>query len=233
MKQNFVFLILIIFSLMLQACSQIIQPADTPTVTVTFAERADTPTVTITFAEPAVTPAPLIFEPLNACDNFFLPMETGTTWTYSDGTVLSVGGFEGDDSTGSIMLIKLNPDASLEKQYIHCSNGKTEIMKIATLDKDLNETGSQTMSEISNGACESRIILPEAENMIAGKAWQECTTSCHVVNDQTLIIQLGSFKTRRVECEDGTIRWYAPQFGLMKTCAGKKCSELIEFTAPN
>ncbi len=160
-------------------------------------------------------------------------METGTTWTYSDGTIMSAGGFEGNNSMGSIVLIKLNPDASLEKHFINCSNGKTEIVKIGTLDKDLNETGSQTMSEISNGACESRIILPEAENMIAGKAWQQCTTSCHVVNDQTLNIQLGSFKTRRVECEDGSKRWYAPQFGLMKTCTGDICSELIEFRAPN
>lgn len=220
MKQNFSVLIIFIFSIMLQACSQINQPADMPTATATV-------------AKPAATSAPFVFEPLNACDNFFLPMETGTTWTYSDGTIMSAGGFEGDDSTGSIILIKLNPDASLEKLYINCSNGKTEIMKIGTLDKDLNETGSQTMSEISNGACESRIILPEAENMIAGKAWQQCTTSCHVVNDQTINIQLGSFKTRRVECEDGSIRWYAPQFGLMKTCTGDKCSELIEFRAPN
>jgi hypothetical protein len=219
-KHTYSLFIIFLYSLMLQACSQIIQPADTPTATVTI-------------AEPAATSAPPVYEPLNACDNFFLPMETGTTWTYSDGTVLSVGGFKGNDSTGSIVIIKLNPDASLEKQYINCSNGKTEIVKIGTLDKDLNEIGSQTMSEISNGACESRIILPESENLIAGKAWQQCATSCHVVNDQTLNIQLGSFKTRRVECEDGTIRWYAPQFGLMKTCSGDNCSELIEFIAPN
>jgi hypothetical protein len=219
-KQKYFVLIIIIFSLMLHACSQINEPEITPTATAIVAKTA-------------ATPAPLVFEPLNACDSFFLPMETGTTWTYSDGTVLSVGGFEGNDSTGSIVLIKLNPDASLEKQYINCSNGKTEIEKIGTLDNDLNETGSQTMSEISNGACESRIILPESENLIPGKAWQQCTTSCHVVNDQTINIQLGSFKTRRVECEDGSIRWYAPQFGLMKTCTGDKCSELIEFRAPN
>jgi hypothetical protein len=213
-------LLIVIFPLLLQACAQ-------------YSPSASEPTLTAVFSTPASTITPNVFEPLNACDNFFFPMETGTTWTYSDGTVLSAGGFEGNDSTGSIVLIKLNPDASLEKQYINCSNGKTEIVKIGTLDKDLNETGSQTMSEISNSACESRIILPEAENMIAGKAWQQCTTSCHVVNDQTLNIQLGSFKTRRVECEDGSKRWYAPQFGLMKTCTGDKCSELIEFRAPN
>jgi hypothetical protein len=212
--------IIVILALLLQACSQKNLPTSQTTATMIF-------------STPAATITPYVFEPLNACDNFFLPMETGTTWTYSDGTILSAGGFEGNDSTGSIVLIKLNPDASLEKQYINCSNGKTEIVKIGTLDKDLNETGSQTMSEISSGACASRIILPEAENMIAGKAWQQCTTSCHVVNDQTLIIQLGSFKTRRVECEDRSIRWYAPQFGLMKTCTGDKCSELIEFRAPN
>jgi len=219
-KQKRLFLIILFITIMLQACSQISEPVNTPTATVAV-------------VNPVATSDPSVFEPLNACNNFFLPMETGTIRSYSDGTIFSVGGFEGDDATGSIVVLRLNPEGSLEKQYINCSNGKTEIVKVGALDKDLNETGSQTMSEISNGACETQVILPEAENMIPGKVWQQCTTSCHVVNDQTINIQLGSFKTRRVECEDGTIRWFAPLFGLLKTCTGNACSELIEFIAPS
>ena len=219
MNQKRLFLIIFFITIMLQACSQVYEPVKTPTAT-------------IAVVKPAATSVPSVFEPLNACDNFFLPMETGTTRSYSDGTIFSVGGFVGDDAAGSIVVLRLKPDGSLEKQYINCSNGKTEIVKIGALDKDLNEIGSQTMSEISNGACETQVILPEAENMIPGKVWQQCTTSCHVVNDQTINIQLGSFKTRRVECEDRSIRWFAPLFGLLKTCTGDNCSELIEFRAP-
>jgi len=176
---------------------------------------------------------PEVFEPLNACDNFFLPLQPSTNWLYSDGTALSANTFEGNDSEGSINIIKLNPDGSLEKQYIQCTNGKLEIVKVGTLDKNFNETGVKTINEISNGACDSRVILPEVKNMIPGKTWQQCVTACRVVNDQTVVIQLGTFKTRRVECEDGTVRWYAPQFGMIKTCTGKECSELISFRAPN
>ncbi len=42
MKQKFVFLIILIFSLFLQACSQINQPADMPTATATVAKPAAT-----------------------------------------------------------------------------------------------------------------------------------------------------------------------------------------------
>jgi hypothetical protein len=204
----------------LTACSQNQVPATIPTNT-------SAPSL------PVVAVTPSIDEPLNACDNFFLPLQPSTTWLYSDGTALSASSFEGNDSEGSINIIKLNPDGSLEKQYIQCTNGKLEIVKVGTLDKNFNETGAKTINEISNGSCDSRIILPEVKNLIPGKTWQQCTTACRVVNDQTIVIQLGTFKTRRVECEDGTVRWYAPQFGMIKTCTGKECSELISLRAPN
>jgi hypothetical protein len=194
------------------------------------------PTPTTSPAQPGSTvqaATPEVYEPLNACDNFFLPLTTGTIWSYSDGSAMSVGQFEGNDSEGTTILVKLSADGTLEKQYIQCTNGKTEVVKIAALDQDMNETSLKTMDEISNGSCTSRVILPEVENMISAKTWKSCDTLCHVVTDQTINIQLGSFKTRRVECEDGLVRWYAPQFGLIKTCNGKVCAELVSMKAPN
>jgi hypothetical protein len=194
------------------------------------------PTPTTSPAQPGSTvqaATPEVYEPLNACDNFFLPMENGTTWKYSDGTVITTAGFSGDDQTGNTVLLRLNPDATVEKLYIRCTNGRTEIVKIGTLDKELNEIGSKSMSEISGGKCESKMILPELDILDSRKSWNQCRTPCRVINDESTIIKLGSFKTRRIECEDGTVRWYAPQFGLIKTCIGKNCSELVEFRAPN
>ena len=87
------------------------------------------------------------FVPYSACDNFFLPLNPGTVWTFSDGSAMSVGPFEGNDTEGSTIALKRFPDGKLEKYYIECANGRTEIVKVATLDEDLNETGSKTMSE--------------------------------------------------------------------------------------
>ncbi len=221
MKRYLPSIIIIMVAISLQACQADMIPADTPTP----ASTEVTPSQLLPTQEP--------FIPLNACDNFFLPLTGGTIWSYSDGSALSVGPFEGSDTEGSTIAVRMNPDGTLEKLFILCTNGKTEIVKIATLDKDLNEISSKSMDEISNGTCESRIILPEAENMVPGKVWQQCETACRVVVDQTINIQLGSFKTRRVECEDGTKRWYAPQFGLLKTCTGDSCTELIQLQAPN
>jgi hypothetical protein len=221
MKRYFVPFMIITFSLALQACQAGSPAADTPTPLPPAIETTQS------------LPTPEVFLPLNACDNFFLPLTGGTTWSFSDGSALSVGPFEGNDAEGSTFAVRKNPDGTLEKLFILCKNGKTEIVKIATLDKDLNETGSKSMSEISNGACESKVILPESENLVPGKIWQQCETNCRVITDQTISIQLGTFKTRRVECEDGTVRWYAPQFGLVKSCTGKTCSELIQMQAPD
>lgn len=212
----------LVFLFLLQACTSAVEPAQ------------KTATSEPTRSSTKSQPTPEVYEPLNACDNFFFPLTPGTTWSYSDGSALSVGPFEGNDEEGSIFVVRIDQNGELEKQFINCSNGRTEIVKIATLDQDMNETGSRTMNEISGGDCDSRIILPEVENMVPGKVWKQCTTSCHVVNDQTLGIQLGEFRTRRVECEDGTTRWYAPQFGLLKSCQGKDdCIELFRFQAPN
>jgi len=221
MKRFFFPVVIITISLLLQACQAGTPAADTPTP----------PPPTIDTSQSLPTPEE--FVPLNACDNFFLPLTGGTTWAFSDGSALSVGPFEGNDAEGSTFTIRMNPDGTLEKLFIHCEYGKTEIVKIATLDQDMNETSLRTMEEISKGSCSSRVILPEAVNMIPAKAWKSCETSCHVVTDQTINIQLGSFKARRVECEDGLVRWYAPQFGLIKTCIGKVCTELVGMKAPN
>ncbi len=221
MKRSMALMIFIFLACILQGCQgSTSQPATTTPL----------PLMDIDTQQPA---APDVFVPLSACDNFFLPLNTGTVWTFSDGSAMSVGPFEGGDTEGSTIAVKLFPDGKLEKYYIDCVGGRTEIVKVATLDDDLNETGSQTMSEITDGACESRIILPEAEKMAPGNSWQQCETACRVILDQTISIELGTFKTRRVECDDGLVRWYAPQFGLLKTCTGDTCAELIKMVAPN
>ncbi len=221
MKRFMALLIIILLAGILQAC----QGSASPSATIT-----PTPEIEKSTGQANV---PEVFVPISACDNFFLPLNTGTVWTFSDGSAMSVGPYEGGDDAGSTIAVKLFPDGKLEKYYIACAGGKTEIVKVATLDDDMNETGSQTMSEITNGACESRIILPEAEKMAPGNSWQQCETACRVILDQTISIELGTFKTRRVECDDGLVRWYAPQFGLLKTCTGDTCAELIKMVAPN
>jgi hypothetical protein len=221
MKRSMILMIIIFLAGILQAC----QGSANQPATITPPPEMDN-----SAGQPVV---PEVFVPISACDNFFLPLNTGTVWTFSDGSAMSVGPFEGDDAKGSTIAVKLFPDGKLEKYYIECAGGKTEIVKVATLDEDLNETGSQTMGEITGGVCESRIILPEAEKMAPGNSWQQCETACRVILDQTISIELGTFKTRRVECDDGLVRWYAPQFGLLKSCTGDTCAELIKMVAPN
>lgn len=221
MRQTLLFIVAILLAGILLGCQS--SASQLKTVTPPPAEEN----------APQQPAAPEAFVPYSACDNFFLPLNPGTVWTFSDGSAMSVGPYEGNDLEGSTIALKRFPDGKLEKYYIDCSNGRTEIVKVATLDEDLNETGSKTVNESSNGACDSRVILPEAENMAPGNTWQQCETSCRTIFDQTINIELGTFKTRRVECDDGLVRWYAPQFGLLKTCLGDTCAELISMQAPN
>jgi hypothetical protein len=54
-------LFIVIFSILLQACAQ-------------HSPSKIQPTLTAIFSTPAATLTPYVFEPLSACDNFFLPM---------------------------------------------------------------------------------------------------------------------------------------------------------------
>lgn len=211
----------IIFPVLLAACAQ---PVVAPTEQPTMQAVESLPT------SPAVNKQ--AYESINACDNPFYPHIGAAWWETSDGSIYAVISSEGDMENASALVKTI--DANNEINYLHytCKNGQIDLISYGESDENGNEVNTRTIGEITDGNCDAITLVPPESTFMKKGTWKQCDVTCRVTAQIPLITDIGTFDTIRVDCDNGTAKYFVYGLGLLRTCTVDGCLVVTAYTLP-
>jgi hypothetical protein len=211
----------LILLLFISACTQAIaSPTEQPTLEAT----AISPTTAL--------PVGRTYDPINACDNPYYPHAPGSWWETSDGSIYSIAKSEGDALKATALVENTGADGKITLLHYSCEQGRLDLVSIGEQDEEGNEINLQSIAEITEGKCETMTMLPSEADLLKKQTWKQCETSCHVTASVPLVTDIGTYDALRVDCDNGSVRYYVYGLGLIRTCTIDGCLEVTDFTLP-
>jgi len=215
-------LVSLIIFILLTACNQKTSPTQA-------AQPTQEPAQPVS---PTAAPSGKEYVPINACDHPYYPHAEGSWWETSDGTIYAVIDSQGDNIKASATVSNTASDGKVTLLHYNCENGRLDLVATGDVDEAGNEINLRSIAESTGGKCESLTMLPSMVDIMNQQSWKQCEATCRVTTTLQLITQFGTFDAIRVDCDNGTAKYFAYGMGLVKNCTINGCLEVTAYTLP-